>query len=122
MNATPPRPIQLVRSDFPPDKCFDGLVAAINQFSNQTVQAINVAQTVYRDLNLSTSATVANLFPLDIKSPGFTPREVRVAQPPAGTTDACSVVWRLLANGDIRITNITGLPASSSISLRLAID
>lgn len=122
-SATAPKQIVLVRSDFPSGQCWDALVAAVNQFSMQTVQAMNQLQTAYRDLSLNTGATPADLFPLDIKAPGFSPSEVRVAKASGDEfTGAVAVVWHLLANGGVRIDSITGLAPNSSYSIRLAMD
>lgn len=122
-DATPPRQISLVRSDFPAGKCWDDLVEALNQFSVQTVQAFKTVNTAYRTLALDTGPTPADLFPLDLKSPGFQPSEVRVAKQAGDPfSGAVTVAWHLLGTGDVRIDGITGLAANSSYSIRLGID
>lgn len=122
-NVTPPRLAQLVSSMFPKEAWAKSLVEQFNQFAIQVTQAIRDVSSKYKTLDFSTSATVADSFPIVLKAEPI-PADVRVAQVVSGTPNgAVTVQWR--PNGDgisISVESITGLAVNTTYSIRLAMD
>lgn len=125
-NARPPSEVRLTPEIFPKEEWARRLIDAINQFSVETVRAINVSTTDYtRELLFATGASVADAFPMDIAVDG-PPNEVRIARvisgaPAAGAVPA--ILWERLSGGrSIRVSFISGLAPSTKYRLALAID
>ncbi len=122
--AKPPRQVALVQSQFPAEGWATSLVNQFNQFALETVRAFGFVTPKYKVLVISTGATVADSFPIDIPI-DFAPTEVRVAMVLSGVpSGAVTVVGTpILANNPVlRVTSITGLAANSTYSIRLAME
>lgn len=124
-DVKPPRQFVLDARLFPEGAWVRPLVESLNQFSQETTAALNAAGTTYKMLTVSTGATVAASFPIDL-AVGFAPMEVRVAQVQEGTVtpgNAVTVQWQPLpAMGRVRITNISGLSANTTYRILLAME
>lgn len=121
----PPRQLQLVPGEFPKEPWAQSLVSGLNQFSVQTVQAFRIASVQYKILTFNSGLTSADSFPIDIPV-DVLPSEIRIAcvvngEPAVGV--GVTVRWRALGGGkSVRISEITGLAASTDYSIRLAME
>ena len=76
-------------------------------------------------LEFTTPVTPANMFPIRIRGPGFTPKSVIVARlenltsPQLVTTVGPAIHWDNSDGGFIKILNIFGLAASSNYRITL---
>lgn len=119
-----PRQIALVLSQFPSATWSAALVSAVNQFAIEVVQAFRVAQPVYRELAIVTTAVVADSFPISFPVDS-TPVDLWVAAVPRGDigTSAVTVKWQPIAltGGQlgVSIDLITGLTANSTYTVRV---
>lgn len=121
--ADAPKPARLDLALFPKEPWAKALVDAFNQLSLQTTQALTGVGGVTKVLSFKTGATPANSFPIDVRvdSP---PKSVRVAMVLSGVpSGAVTVVAQLLSGGKfLRVSNITGLAANTTYSIRLALE
>ncbi len=118
-SPTPPKPVRLVLADFPQEPWARSLVEAFNQLALQTTQALTGVGGQTKLLNIA----VNQAYPIDV--PVTAPvTSARVAMVLSGTpTGAVTVLAQQLSGGRLlRISNITGLSASSTYSLRLALE
>ncbi len=121
--VTPPKPLRLALEQFPKEPWAESLVDAFNQLALQTTQALTVVGPKYKTLDIKTGVTPANSFPIDVKVEA-PPKSVRVAMVLAGTpSGAVSVTAQVLSGGKlVRVSNISGLAANTSYSIRLAME
>lgn len=119
----PPTQIRLTPESFPKEPWAKELVGALNQFSVETVQAINVVTTTYRDVAFVTGALPSDSFPIDIPCERR-PNEVRIAQLLSGQPEGVpGILWQPLSGGQLfRVTLISSLAANTTYRFRLAID
>lgn len=120
---TPPKQVKLDLAIFPKTPWAKALVDALNQFSLQTTQALQVAGPKYKTINFTTGAVVADSFPIDIKvdAPVL---DARVAMVLSGIpTGAVVLTAQMLSGGKLlRVSSISGLAANTPYTLRLALE
>lgn len=121
--ASPPKQLRLDPTQFPKEPWAKALVDAFNQLSLQTTQALTGGGANYKTLTFKTGATVANSFPIDVKT-AVSVTSARVAMVLSGeATGAVTVVAQPLSGGKtLRVSNITGLAANTAYSIRLALE
>ncbi len=120
--ASPPKQAQLSLKDFPAQPWARKLVDAFNQLSLETSKALEGSAVTYKTLDIATGATVADSFPIDVPVTSIV-KDVRVALVLSGApASAVTVTAAMLSGGKLlRVSNITGLSASSRYSIRLAL-
>ena len=108
---------------FPNEPWAKALVETFNKFSLETTRALTDVGGVQKTLTFKTGATVANSFPIDVKVESVI-KSVRVAMVLTGVpSGAMSVTASMLSSGrSLRVSNISGLAANTSYSLRLALE
>ncbi len=118
-----PKQAQLVLEQFPKEPWARSLVEAFNQLSLETTQALTGTGANFKTLDIKTGATVADSFPINIKTDRIV-NSVSLAMVLNGTlTGACTITAQALSGGKLlRVSNITGLAANTSYSLRLRLE
>lgn len=109
-------------SQFPAEPWAKALVDAFNQLSLETTKALSGAAPVYKTLTFKTGVTVSASFPIDVKVDAPV-TDARVAMVLTGTPSGAVFVTASMLSGGrlLRVSNISGLAASTSYSLRLAL-
>ncbi len=121
-SVKPPRQVALVLSLFPREPWAQALVSAVNQFALEVVRAFTFGQPVYKTLDFTTGAAVADSFPIDFPVEA-TPVDVWVSAVPSGDngTSAVTVKWQPISTPGlaVRVNLVTGLAVNTTYSIRL---
>ncbi len=121
--ANAPKQVSLSLAQFPQEPWAKALVEAFNQLSLETTQALTGIGANFKTLDIKTGATVANSFPIDIKVDRIVKSATLAMVLNGVLTGACTITAQVLSGGKLlRVTNITGLAANTSYSLRLRLE